>query len=498
MKNCLKNNWQLILLETLVIIIFCLFYGKYGDINIDSFREAYISQEMIQGKALYKDIFCIYSPLSYLINSVLFFIFGIKLKTLYIAGLAALCGIIYIIGKISEQFLNKFETFSISLLFISAFALSPNVFNPFFPYSYGLLYGILFILCSIWFVIKEKYPFAYFFYALAICSKYEFLLLIPLLIFITGKKDLLKNITAFISPILITFVILLISGAGIKYILLNAGLTAVMAQTSTLHWFYSSMGLIFRWEHLPIYFENFIKFFIPYKFIYQEFLIWIFPVITVIFAFRFKHLNRKERFFIAASLIISLKVFFALTLQSYGVFFLPFALISIFILIPEKYRKILTTYFIIWAVIIGFNNIQSLQNKNYKIETSKGIIYTNQLYGKSFDKTIQYLKTLPEDIKAAVYPEGLGINFLSDRKSDSKFYSLIPLYVETFGENNIIKRFEITQPDYIVITDYNTSAYYYEKFGYDYAHGVYEHIKQNYSLEKTFGEDFKINIWKRN
>ena len=498
MKEFLKNNWLILSFELLVIVVFSLFYGSFGDINIDSFREAYIPQQILSGKSLYKDIFCIYSPLSYFINAVLFFIFGIKLKTLYFAGLLTTCGIIYFIKKLADIFLDKISSFSVCLLFIAAFVFSPNVFNPFFPYSYGLLYGLLFILVSIYFVIKGKFPASYLFYSLAICSKYEFILLLPLLFLITRKKDLLKNIIALLIPIISVLAVLFITGTRFIDLIVSAGLVKEMAQTKTLYWFYSSMGLIFRREIIPIYFENVIKFFIPYKFIFQEFFLWAFPVITILFAFRFRSLNLQERFFSAASIIISLKVFFALTLQSYGVFFLPFALISFMILIPKKLRKIFAIYFFIWSLIICYSNSKVLLEKSYKIETPQGVIKTNPEYGESFGETIKFFETLPEKTKVVVYPEGLAVNFLANRISDNKFYSLIPLYVETFGDNIIVKRLKISNPDYIVITDYNTSAYYYERFGYDYAAGVFEYIKNNYKLVKTTDSNFKAYIWKRN
>ena len=145
-----------------------------------------------------------------------------------------------------------------------------------------------------------------------------------------------------------------------------------------------------------------------------------------------------------------------------------------------------------------YNNSKVLLEKSYKIETPKGVIKTNPEYGGSFSETIKFFETLPEKTKVVVYPEGLAVNFLANRISDNKFYSLIPLYVETFGDNIIVKRLKISNPDYIVITDYNTSAYYYEKFGYDYAAGVFEYIKNNYKLVKTTDSNFKAYIWKRN
>ena len=255
-----------------------------------------------------------------------------------------------------------------------------------------------------------------------------------------------------------------------------------MSQTKTLYWFYSVMGLTFRIELIPIYFTNIIKFLIPVYWIqYQEILIWTLPVILFLGAFKFKNLNSTEKFFILATLLVSFKIFFALTLQSYGVYFLPFAIISLFILIPAKLRKYFTALLIIWSFIVAGFNINTLINKKTEINSVTQYIQQN---------------TKPSD-RVVVYPECLNINIKSNRKSDNKFYSLIPLYVETFGEDLIIKRLEQTKPEFIIINNYNTSAYYFKNFGIDYAQNIFKWIEQNYQLETTITDKWIFKIYKK-
>lgn len=474
MKFELKKYWQIVLTEGLIILAFILFYGKFGDLFVDSFREAYIPAQIIKGKILYKDIFCIYPPFAYLFNALLFLIFGIKLKVLYFAGLFATMGIFYFTYRIAEKFFKSILPLGICLFMVSGLVLSPNVFNAFFPYSYGMLYGILFILVSIYFALNKRFPISYLFYSLAICSKYEFILLLPLLILFSKKTDWKKNLIALILPLI---VILLLCRCSISDFKTTFDLINIMSGTKTLYWFYSVMGLTFRPELIPIYITNIIKFIIPVSWnSYQEILIWAYPVILILFAARFKKISKEERFFIGSSLLISVKVFFALTLQSYGVFFLPFALISLFILTPQKFRKVLFILIIIWSFVIGIQNTNMLIKKDMT----------------KLDKTVEYIKTnTTVDEKVVVYPECLGINVLSERVSDNKFYSLIPLYVETFGEDLIIKRLEITKPEYIILSDYDTSAYYFRTFGEDYGVEIKKWIEQNYILIKNI-DGFKI------
>lgn len=517
-KSFFKNHWQGILFNLIVLLIFIFGYGRFGNVIVDSFREAYIPAQMIKGQVLYKNIFNIYAPLSYLINAFLFGIFGAKLWVLYCAGFLATIGIINLTFKISNLFLNKNISLAIVLFIISASVLSPNVFNFIFPYSYGMLYGLLFILGSIYFTIKKQFPTAYFLYALAVCSKYEFILLLPLLIFISGKKDILKNFIALIIPFLLTILLLVIQKAGLENIIASFQIILHMGSAKTLLWFYSVMGLVFRWEIIPIYIFNIGKILIPilllqkfqtywlipvvliylYFTLTPEVLIFAFPLILILFAHRFQRLNFNEKVFIVAGMLISMKVFFALTLMAYGVFFIPFALISLFILSPNNYKRTLCIITILSSLIIGGKNIHSLAIKDVKITSPRGTVFADRSYGNSLKELIQYIdKNTSEKDNVVIYPECLIVNFMSGRDSDNKFYSLIPLYVETFGEDIIIGRLDITKPEYVIISNYDTSIYYYSHFAKDYAGRVFSYIQDNYEYQNSIGENLVFTIYKR-
>ena len=515
-KQFFKNNWQYFLFNTIILLIFTIFYGKFGDIIVDSFREAYIPEQVANGQILYKNIFSIYAPFAYLFNALIFKIFGSNLKVLYFLGLFFSIGIINITYLTSNLFLEKKYSFSIILLIISGAILSPNVFNYIFPYSYGILYGLFFILLSIYFLLKNKISLAFVFCALAISSKYEFLLFLPLLIFYTRKQNILKNISYLFLTFGLIFTPFLIQKVGLNNIVASFQIITNMTSTKTLYWFYSIMGLTFRIELIPIYLINFIKLLIPILFLYKfynvysiiitfvyfyflvspEIFLYIFPLILILFIVKFKKLNKNERFFIFASLLISTKVFFATTIQSYGTFFLPFAFISIYILCPQKIQKSLFIIFLALSLNFGINNIKQLNQKNYKIVTTKGIIYTSPYYGKSIDYMIKILKKNTKSTdKVIIYPECLSVNYLSDRNSDNKFYSLIPLYVETFGEDIITKRLSLTKPEYIIINNYDTSNYYYSLFGIDYAQNILKFINNNYKLKTKIGDNFVFTVF---
>jgi hypothetical protein len=197
-----------------------------------------------------------------------------------------------------------------------------------------------------------------------------------------------------------------------------------------------------------------------------------------------------------ATLLISVKMFFAVVLQSYGVFVLPFALIALGILTPQKWRRYYATILLIWAIVVGSFHTKALLHKNYKIETSVGIVKTTPYNGQSLEELVQYFKSVPKNSEVLVLPEGLVVNVLTETLSDNKIYSLLPLYIETFGEESIINRLMTKKPDYIAISNYDTSAYYYRQFGQDYATQIKDWISQYYTLETTIEYGMSFSIYK--
>ena len=519
-KEFFTKNWHCICFNTLLLLIFVIFYGKFGNVIVDSFREAYIPEQIIKGDVLYRNIFTIYSPLSYLINAFLLWLFGAKLKILYAAGFITTVTIFNLLFKICNKFLPKTYGLGIILFVITTGVLSPNVFNFYFPYSYGIIYGFLFILASLYMILKRNYSLGYLFYSLAICSKYEFLLILPLILIADWKqnnfRNIRKNIVLLFAPILVVLVILFIQGISINDIIVSTQLMIKIASSKATHWYYSISGLIFRPEHLYLYFLNFVKFIIPILIITyirnwlaaiiaiiiciffadKVILMYAFPLILVLLITKFKQLNFKQKFIVCSSLIISLKVFWALVLQSYGTYFVPFALLSIFILIPKKFKT--GTLFVIYmfSFIYGIQNTISLSYKNIKLETQKGIVYANSFFGEPIKELILYVQqnVKPQE-KIVIFPECLIVNVMTERTSDNKLYSLIPLYTETFGENSITKRLNINKPEYVIINNYDTSDYYFKEFGGDYGLNIFNFIKSNYILKKELGNEFKFSIY---
>jgi len=103
-----------------------------------------------------------------------------------------------------------------------------------------------------------------------------------------------------------------------------------------------------------------------------------------------------------------------------------------------------------------------------------------------------------------VFPEGLTVNFLSERKNPLYYYIYLPLDLAKAGViDNIISDMKDKNVDYVALVQRDTSEYGHAIFGKDYAEPLWKYISENYILYKQFGpfpftsQDYGIALFKR-
>ena len=192
---------------------------------IDTGREFYIPQQMLNGEVLYKDIYNIYGALSYQINAILFAIFGIKITTLYCAGILNSLTIVITIYLLSREFMKKGLSFMVSTAIMFSLVFSTFLYNSNLPYAYAISYALSSFLLSVLFLIKyiktEDNKIAYLsclFCGISLANKYEFTLLPFILVYVLGFlkpigiKNGLKAFGCFIAIPVISYSALIIQG----------------------------------------------------------------------------------------------------------------------------------------------------------------------------------------------------------------------------------------------------------------------------------------------
>lgn len=471
-----------------------MFLGHYSGWLIDFGREVYYPERILQGDVLYKDLFNIYGPLAYQINAVLYKIFGAKLSTLFGAG--AVCSLLTVTGVylLANRYMSKFLSFSLGLFTIAVGVTTTSIFNFHFPYSWAVLYGLIAFIYSLYF-IKDKLWLSALLAGVCVTCKYDFALYAVVILFVIFRQKDWKALLSFISVPVVSFGILFLQGLQISDIINSLTIVKDMAKTKTLTYFYQNSGIYFHPKALLADLILFLKFAIPFGGILfgvhkdKKIITIISFILAVIFfdartmfgflplllfgAIWFKNFNLLT----ISVLLVSAKVFWVLIMGSYGTYYVSLLLIALLPLLPRRFDKAVGIYFILLSIFIfGINLSGHSANLPNKI--------------------VQYVSenTKPTD-KVVILPEGMTINFLSHRQSDGFYNSLLPLYVETFGEDKIIEHYNQNKPEYIILNNLNMRDYYFEYICKDYALEFCGFIQENYELADVIDDGYRYSIF---
>lgn len=533
----IKKNKTLIIL--LILALFCLFLsvGTVANIYIDVGREIYYPKAILEGKILYKDLFCIYGPFSYLFNAFLYKIFGENLNTLYGIGTISALLIVSFVYLISRKFLSSFVSIAITLFVIVVGCLATRIFNYTLPYSYAVLYGLVCFLVSLYFLIKfdenkkeKNLVLASFFGGLSFINKYDFLLyILPLSIVILRTKNLkliIKSYLSYFTPIVFSFIVLFIQGLTISNLIDTLKVIKSFTFTDAMKVFYTTQGVYYTnnvwlgWLDSLLSDLIYLIFIIPAVFLFNKkniFLKILSAIVIsvcfyygsnyirqtdylfltfltlVLFVFRFKKNNFLENIVILSSLSISLKSLWGLSHVNYGIYYAPSVLISFFILLKNNLNKNFVNSIGIFLLVMLssflLTNLSWAVNMQGKIETEKGMITTVNEWGKITSDIINYIDNIKEENpNILILPEGLIINFLTAKKNapDGFYNSLIPLYTEGFGEDKIVEHYKKYAPDYFVVTNMQTGSYNKGEICNTYAFKICTFILNNYIPVKMF------------
>ncbi len=214
------------------------------------------------------------------------------------------------------------------------------------------------------------------------------------------------------------------------------------------------------------------------------------------------------------AILASFKCIFSISFNSYGTYYFPILFSTLFIFfinyfprfikqINKKelklYRNLLSLFVTIAALLYCLSNITRAGISHpYLLQTNKGTIYTEKVFEKSITETLNYInENTSKNDTILVLPEGAMINFLTDRKSNNKYYYLIPPNIEIFTEEKIYNDLKNNLPDYIILQpmSYNNfgQTYFCESFGMK----ICSLLGEYYNIPKVFGNDFWLAVYKK-
>lgn len=214
-------------------------------------------------------------------------------------------------------------------------------------------------------------------------------------------------------------------------------------------------------------------------------------------------------FLLTSAVCVSFKGLFAITLTCYGTFTVT-ALIIPFVVFLTKYLpsnlpENVQSAFIKTVVMMGimaicaclFANIDRITTGNlYTIKTPNGLMSIRSVYPDQNVLLDYIIKNTPQNARIVTVPEGVTINFLTQRDSHNKYYYLIPGNVEVFGEENILNDFKQNPPDYFITQDLSYSCYGVDDFC-SYAGKICHFIRQNYTQQIGVKGTIDMYLYKR-
>jgi len=525
-----------------------LFFYRQGDFMVDVGREFYLAKEVALGKLLYKDIFNIYGPLSYQINAVLFKIFGFHTDVLVYAG--NLCGLVIsgCMYVLSRQFLPSLYSFAITLFVVIMGIYNDWIFNFTVSYSYAMLYGLLAVMISLILLIKyvrnsEKTSYLYlslFFAGMLVVLKYDYIpyLLVYVIVMFLERinlKTLLKGICAFSVVPVLSVIPLFFGGLSLKDVLFNVELLKKVSSAPCLKYFYNIAGVapslnLIRLTLFNLFFVSsiFCLFYLILTKIKTKWAYYVFLSLGLLFVFDLSltdnmsflsvlvtilvcALNKKitdksHWILIAAALLLSVKTYLWSNLFMYGLYSFPFLLLCCIVLLKTYVFKNERVFMHCILVLLTIMSIYLLDKRfearlhqyGVKVVTENGMIRTHRNLSpvKLLIEVMQ--KNINKDSTVVVLPEGHIINFLTGTKSDDFYSNFIPLYVEAFGEQDIINHYSKNMPDYFVLSTRDSSEYGYTYICKDYALNLCSWIFNNYHVVYKIVGEPKYTILRKN
>ncbi len=500
----MNNKVAIIIIFIISFIGFLIFsnniYSPYSDIG----RELYIPCQLAQEKVLYKDIFCIYPPMGYIINGFIVKIFGAKLLTFtligYVLSLLSLIACYFI----SEKYTDKKTSLALTCALIPICVYFPSISNWITPYSYSIMYALCAFLWSFYFLIKflntskVKYiALCFLLYGLSTVCKYEFsAFIIVILLCAVKNRTSIKNILyIFIFPVL-CFLILLFQKCTIADLTQSAKLIINLAQSHSVNYFYNYVGFIPSLESiknacLSIIYPSIFSIFHSLGYI-----------ILLIFIYSIKKYKSDFLFFILCltAFLSGLKVIGNISLEIYGTYFLPLMLICLMTFLYKKLlkEKSLITVILCLILFISYACYDINQNKLTSLNTEKGTIKIPEIFYEVTNQTLNYVNTSTnKDEKIIVIPESAIINFLTERQSNNKLYYLIPPNNELLTDKYIINELKTNPPDVILISNLRYNWYNQGSYTKTWGQNIYKYINENYKLEKIIGSSVQFYVYRR-
>ncbi|MGA2507142.1 MAG: glycosyltransferase family 39 protein, partial [Chitinispirillaceae bacterium] len=132
---------------------------KWGNLIIDSYRDAWLAENLLKGKLLYKDLFCEYGFLPYYLLACVFKFFGSNGISMVFCGIAVTAAVSFFLYKTARLFFDEVVSGLAVFTFLTVFAFGnyqqTGIFNFILPYSIAATIFCLFCTASLYYLCRS-------------------------------------------------------------------------------------------------------------------------------------------------------------------------------------------------------------------------------------------------------------------------------------------------------------------------------------------------------
>lgn len=524
----------------LLFFIFCaVFFGHvYGTPYVDNGREAWMPSAMLQGYVPFKDIFAMYNPLSYQINMCLYWLFGESIDVLYFVGYVNTFMIILGIYLICRIFIKEYYSFVLPFMIISIYVFKFTAqSNYIFSYAYAMVYAISSLIYAVLFFLlfikNKKINYAYIsslLLGISIANKPEFTLcIIPVIAYMAINKirisKILKAVTLYILPLLFSWGILFLSGLSLTDFINYLHFTKNFFNTDEqIYYTINYINKPYTWDNIWFCLSNFISFILMivagsvyflYKSKYTKLIFFLLVPVYVLLLHKFFPIFIDSNYF-SWSIFLSFAACLYFLKSQKNEMLLYFSLITVIScyrvgLLGSNLKYYLLPLIFIWILFVKFRferikfdyvkytsfsliilsiiSIYTIKNNTSDyliVNTKKGTFGHMQKQMKPFNEIVKWVrKNTKKDESVLVLPEGVMVNFLTDRPTKPLYYHLIPNHVSALGEDNVVTGLNADKPDYIIVLSYpGNKVYAKSEMCQDWGEKICHFIDDNYVSEK--------------
>ncbi|MFH1245102.1 MAG: glycosyltransferase family 39 protein [Candidatus Omnitrophota bacterium] len=217
------------------------------------------------------------------------------------------------------------------------------------------------------------------------------------------------------------------------------------------------------------------------------------------------------------ALLLLLRIILNVSAAHYGFYLLVPGMVIYYIFFLNTLPEILRCkkYFFSGAFLVLFIlfivGYFDLSRSVYKEKTLKvvgprgGLCFFDTSTNRRCKELIEFLQqNTNKENTLVVFPEGVAINFLSQRDNPLYYYQFLPYdLARPEIEQDIIDELSQKKVDYAVILQRSTAEYGYPVFGVHYARKLFSWIDEHYRVVKLFGpapfssDEFGIALLKR-